>query len=160
MTPFGHLAIGFAAKPAGPTRIHLGVLLAASWLLDLLYFIFAFTGIESIENLTRPGAVPTPYSHGLFMAVIWSALAGLLAWRLYRSRRAGLVIGLVAFSHWVLDFISWNNLFLFFDGSPKVGLGLFNAMGAGTIYVELGLFLAGLAIYFVFKPRKAVVARS
>ena len=151
MTPIGHLAIGFAAKPAGP-KIHLGMLLAASWLLDILYFIFAFAGLESVKNLTNPGAVPSPYSHGLFMALIWSSLAGLLAWRLYHCRRAGLVIGLVVFSHWVLDFISWNNLFLFFDGSPKVGLGLFNAMGADTLYIEIGLFLAGIVI-FLTVPR-------
>ena len=159
MTPFGHLAIGFAAKTAGP-KIHLGVLLAASWLLDLLYFIFAFAGVESLENITKPGSVPCPWSHGLFMAVIWSILAGLLAWRLYHSRRAGLLIGLVVFSHWVLDFISWNNLYLFFDGSPKVGLGLFNAMGAGTLYIELGLFLAGVSIYLVTRSKKAVTPRS
>ncbi len=156
MTPIGHLAIGFAFKPAGP-RIQLGVLLAASWLLDILYFIFAFAGLESVANLTNPGAVPSPYSHGLFMALIWTGLAGLLAWRIYHSRRAGLVIGLVVFSHWVLDFISWNNLFLFFDGSPQVGLGLFDALGSGTIYIELGLFLVGMAIYLVTRKRTATM---
>jgi hypothetical protein len=154
MTPIGHLAIGFAAKPAGP-KIHLGVLLAASWLLDFLYFIFAFAGLESVENLTKPGAVPTPYSHGLFMALVWTTLAGLLAWRVYHSRRAGLVIGLVVFSHWVLDFISWSNLNLFFKGSPQVGLGLFNALGAGTLYIEIGLFIAGMAVYLVTRKRTA-----
>jgi hypothetical protein len=89
------------------------------------------------------------------MAVIWSALAGLLAWRGYHSRRAGLVIGLVVFSHWMLDFISWNNLFLFFDGSPKVGLGLFNAMGAGTLYIEIGLFLAGIVVFLADPKRRS-----
>jgi membrane-bound metal-dependent hydrolase YbcI (DUF457 family) len=153
MTPLGHLAIGFAAKPAGP-KIHLGVLLAASWLLDLLYFIFAFAGLESIANLTKPGAVPSPYSHGLFMALVWTTLAGLLAWRIYRSRRAGLVIGLVVFSHWILDFISWNNLYLFFEGSPQVGLGLFNSLGSDTLYIELALFLAGMTTYLISRKRK------
>jgi hypothetical protein len=148
--------MGFAAKPGGP-KIPLGVLLAASWLLDFLYFIFAFAGLESVENLTKPGAVPTPYSHGLFMALVWTTLAGLLAWRVYHSRRAGLVIGLVVFSHWVLDFISWNNLNLFFKGSPQVGLGLFNALGAGTIYIEMGLFIAGVAVYLVTRKRKAAM---
>jgi membrane-bound metal-dependent hydrolase YbcI (DUF457 family) len=154
MTPIGHLAIGFALKPAG-TKIPLGVLLAASWLLDLLYFLFAFLGLESVANLTNPGAVPSPYSHSLFMALIWTALAGLLAWRIYHSRRAGLVIGLVVFSHWVLDFVSWNNLFLFFKGSPQVGLDLFNALGEGTIYIEISLFLAGMAIYLATRKRTA-----
>ena len=128
MSPIGHLAMGFAAKTVGP-KVPLGVLLAASWLLDILYFVFAFAGIESAENITKPGVVPTPFSHGLFMAVIWSVLAGLLVWRVYRSTRAGMVIGLVVFSHWVLDFISWNNLYLLFEGSPKVGPGPFQFAG-------------------------------
>jgi len=156
MSPIGHLAMGFAAKTAGP-KISLGVLLAASWLFDILYFIFAFAGIESAENITKPGVVPTPYSHGLFMAVIWSILAGVLAWRVYHSQRAGLVIGLVVFSHWMLDFISWNNLYLFFEGSPKVGLGLFNTLGGNFVLVEVGLFVVGLAIYFV--TRRHTTAR-
>jgi hypothetical protein len=107
----------FVTAPAGQ-KVPLGVLLAASWLPNLLYFLFAFAGIESADNITNPGVVPTPFSHGLFMAVVWSVLAGVLAWRVYRSQRAGVVIGLVVFSHWVLDYISWNNLHLFFDGSP------------------------------------------
>ncbi len=154
MTPIGHLAIGLALKPAG-TKIPLGLLLAASWLLDLLYFVFAFAGIESMANISQPGATPSPYSHGLFMALIWTGLAGLLAWRIYHSRRAGLVIGLVVFSHWMLDFVSWNNLFLSFKGSPQVGLGLFNALGSGTLYIETGLFLAGMAIYLATRKRTA-----
>ena len=91
------------------------------------------------------------------MAVIWSILAGVLAWRVYHSQRAGLVIGLVVFSHWMLDFISWNNLYLFFEGSPKVGLGLFNTLGGNFVLVEVGLFVVGLAIYFV--TRRHTTAR-
>lgn len=159
MTPVGHLAMGFAAKTAGP-KAPLGVLLAASWLFDILYFIFAFAGIESTENITKPGAVPTPWSHGLFMVMIWTALAGLLAWRVYHSRRIGIVIGLVVFSHWVLDFISWNNLFLFFEGSPKVGLGLFKSFGGNFTWVEVGLFVVGLAIYFVTRRHTPRLAQA
>jgi hypothetical protein len=152
MSPIGHLAMGFAAKTAGK-KVPLGVLLAASWLLDILYFIFAFAGLESAENLTNPGVVPAPYSHGLLMAVVWSVLATVLAGRVYRSQRTGMVIGLVVFSHWMLDFISWNNLNLFFTGSPQVGLGLFKALGGYFILVEVGLFAAGLAIYFITRRR-------
>lgn len=154
MTPIGHLAIGFAAKPAG-RKIPLGILLAASWLLDILYFLFAFLGIESAANLTSPGAVPSPWSHGLLMAVIWSALAALLAWRVARSRSAGWIIGGVVFSHWLLDFISWDNLYLLLPGSPQVGLGLFNRLGAATIYIEAGLFAVGLGVYLFGRFRSA-----
>lgn len=159
MSPIGHLAMGFAAKTAGK-KIPLGILLAASWLLDILYFVFAFAGLESTENLTNPGVVPTPYSHGLMMAVVWSVLAALLAGRVYRSQRASIVIGLVVFSHWMLDFISWNNLNLFFEGSPQLGLGLFEALGGYFTLVEVGLFAAGLVIYLVTHKRTSRLAQA
>jgi hypothetical protein len=89
------------------------------------------------------------------MAVVWSVLAVVLAGRVYHSQRAGIVIGLVVFSHWVLDLISWNNLYLFFEGSPKVGLGLFKSMGGGFTLVEVGLFVVGLAIYFITRRHTA-----
>ena len=152
MTPIGHLAVGFAAKQSG-VKISLGVLLAAAWLLDILYFAFAFTGIESLENMQNPGSVPTPWSHGMLLALVWSAAAGLLAWRIYHSRRAGGVIGLVVFSHWLLDFVCWNNMLLLFAGSPEVGLGLFKALGDRYIFVELGLFAAGVAMYVIGRRR-------
>jgi len=52
----------------------------------------------------------------------------------------------------VLDFISHPmlgrlpDLPLFFDGSPKVGLGLFSSIGIG-LAVELGLFIMGVVVY-------------
>ena len=42
----GHAAVGFASKAAAP-RVSLGVLLAAPFLLDLLWPVFVLTGIES-----------------------------------------------------------------------------------------------------------------
>ena len=87
-------------------------------------------------------------------------------------------MGLVAFSHWVLDFVShpipfpsfswrtwqWSyghplppDLPLLFSGSPKVGLGLYNSMSAVEATVlELGMFLLGLAVYvsYIVKKRR------
>lgn len=148
MTPIGHLAVGFAAKRSG-VNIPVGILLASAWLLDILYFLFAFAGIESLENISKPGTVASPWSHGLFMALIWSAISALLAARIYRSRRAGVVIGLTVFSHWLLDFVFWDNTLLFFAGSPEMGLGLYKALGGSSIFVELGLFAVGIAIYLL-----------
>lgn len=47
-----------------------------------------------------------PWSHGLFMAAVWSLLGFALAFLLSRHLRTGLIIGALVFSHWVLDFIS------------------------------------------------------
>jgi hypothetical protein len=98
MGPFGHCAVGMAAKRAAP-KMPLAVLLAATEILDVFAVAFAFAGIEG-----RAGA-GNPWSHGLIMSVVWSVAAAFLVARIYRSSRAGVIVGLLVFSHWVLDFI-------------------------------------------------------
>lgn len=172
MGPLGHCAIGLAAKPAAP-KVWLGVLLLATLFLDILAIPFTLAGIEG-----PPGA-PHPWSHGLFMSVIWSIVAALLTVRIYQSRRAGAVVGLLVFSHWVLDFIShpipfssfswrswqWvygrplpSDLTLLFKGSPKVGLGLYNSISAvEATALEMAMFVLGAAVYatFIFRQKSA-----
>lgn len=149
MGPPGHLAIGFAAKPAAP-KAPLLVLLLATEILDLLCFGFLATSIE------RAGPDPWfPWSHGLFMSIVWSALAGVIAFLFYRDRRTSIVIGLLVFSHWVLDFISHSaDLPLFFDGSPLVGLGLESSLVVGLI-MEFGLLAGGIVVYVITRKGKA-----
>jgi hypothetical protein len=145
MAGIAHLGVGLAAKQFAP-KAQLGVLLVASEVIDLLWGVFALTGVENMKY--------SPWSHGLFMSVIWSLLAGLLAARFYRDNRTGVVIGLVVFSHWVIDFITHPmfggppDLFLLFAGSPKVGLGLYSSIAPGLVVaLEIGLVLVGLIIY-------------
>lgn len=147
MSPIGHLAVGLAAKRVAP-KAPLGVLLLAAWVIDVLFFIFLFVGIENMQF--------DPWSHGLFMAAVWSVSAALLTSRIYRDNRTGLVIGLLVFSHWVLDFISWDTLPLFFGGSPELGLGLYNSLSdPRKIVVELVLFVPGTVVYILTRNRLA-----
>jgi hypothetical protein len=161
MGPIGHFAVGLASKPLAP-KVPLGVLFLATWLLDVLAIAFAFAGIEDVKR-------GIPWSHGLFMSVIWSVVAAFLTARLYREYRAGAVVGLLVFSHWVLDFIShpipfssfswrswqWSyghflppDLPLLFGSSPKVGLGLYNSISAvEATALELGMFILGAGVY-------------
>ena len=172
MGPIGHFSLGLAAKPVAP-RVPLGVLLLATWILDVLAIVFGFAGIE------RGGGAGLPWSHGLFMSAIWSVVAALLAARIWRDHCAGVVVGLLVFSHWALDFVShpipfssfswrswqWSyghplppDLPLLFGSSPKVGLGLYNSISAvEATALEFGMFILGGAVYatFVFKNRKA-----
>jgi hypothetical protein len=171
MGPIGHFSVGLAAKPLAP-KVPLGILLLATWILDVLAIVFGFAGIE------RGGSAGLPWSHGLFMSVVWSVLAALLAARIYRDQRAGVVVGLLVFSHWVLDFVShpipfstfswrswqWSyghplasDLPLFFGGSPKVGLGLYNTVSpVEATVLEFGMFVPGAAVYagFIVKRRR------
>jgi len=163
----GHCAVGLAAKPVAQ-KVPLGVLLLATELFDLLALVFGWMGFEG-------GARGNPWSHGLFMSVIWSVAAALLCARLYHSRGAGVVMGLLVFSHWLLDFVShpipfpsfswrswrWDfghplppDLPLLFAGSPKVGLGLYNSISAAEATVlELGMLGLGAAVYISYAAR-------
>ncbi len=175
MGPIGHFSVGLAAKPAVP-KVPLGVLLLATWVLDVLAIAFGFAGIE------KGGTAGLPWSHGLFMSIIWSVIAALLAARIYRDHRAGAVVALLVFSHWVLDFVShpipfssfswrswqWSyghplpsDLPLLFGSSPKVGLGLYNSISAvEATALEFGMFILGLAVYARYVVKKRETERS
>jgi hypothetical protein len=116
------------------------------------------------------------------MSVIWSLVAAFLAARIYRDHRAGVVVGLLVFSHWVLDFIShpipfssfswrswqWSfgnplppDLPLLFGGSPKVGLGLYNSISAvEATALECGMFILGAVVYATHVVTKRKTGRS
>jgi hypothetical protein len=143
MSGLGHLGVGLAVRKSAP-QTPLVVLLLAPMLLDIIWMIFSIAGIQS-----------SAWSHGLFMSVIWSLLAAVLAGFVTHHFRTGLMIGLLVFSHWLVDFITHPMGFifpkdtgvpLFFEGSPIVGLGLYNTLG-GVIIGELILIVPGIVIY-------------
>jgi hypothetical protein len=167
MGPPGHLGIGFAAKKFAPNA-PLWTLLIASEALDLLSAVFIATGVEKmastqmdfnqgIQTIT-PGSVP--WSHGLFMSIVWSLFFGAIAFLITNNQRTGFVLGLVVFSHWVLDFIvHLPDLPLLFVGSPEVGLGLWSS-GLGLIVsliLELVLLSGGVAIYVHWRRKETVI---
>jgi membrane-bound metal-dependent hydrolase YbcI (DUF457 family) len=157
----GHYALGLAAKKAAP-RTSLGTLFIAPTLADLLWPIFLLLGWEHAHFVPGPNPFLTlwlddiPYSHSLFMLIVWGALFGYLYWRRRGDRRAALVIGLLVVSHWLLDFITHRPDMPLYPGSPAVGLGLWNSPTA-TVIVEGVMLLAGVAIYTrVTRARDAI----
>ena len=162
MGPIGHCAIAMAAKPFAP-RVPVGILVIATFLLDILAIVFMFIGIEGGEE------VGNPLSHGLLMSLLWSLAAALLAGTGYHSYRSGALVGIAVFSHWILDFIShpipfpsfsWSSwqwdyghalppdLPLLFANSRRVGLGLYNSISAvAATELEVGMFVLGTAVY-------------
>lgn len=153
MSPTGHLAVGFIAKKFAP-QIPVIVFLIAAYVIDLIYFVFLAAGIENMDY--------DPWSHSLVMALIWSITAGLITFILSKKYRSGIVISLVVFSHWILDFIVWDNLTVFFGQTHKIGLGLYNKIGfsltgmeidSGTIIatsLELGMLIISLVVYILY----------
>lgn len=137
---FGHIGVGLAAKYLAP-KASLWVLLASVELLDFLMTVFWIFDMEVVGT-------PPPWSHGLFMSAVWAGAIGIIAFLAYKDRRTGAVIGLLVFSHWILDYISWPvPLPLLFSSSPAVaGLELGSLVVFEAI-VEFGLLAGGLAIY-------------
>jgi hypothetical protein len=162
--PPGHFGITLAAKPLIPT-VPLWTLLVASEALDLLSFGFISIGLErmavskinfqdGIQTIT-PGSVP--WSHGLFTSLVWSAIFATVTYLILRNWKAGMIVGLVTFSHWILDFIVHPpDLPIFLRDLPELGLGLWTS-GPGfiiSIILEFVLLTGGLAIYWVARKRR------
>jgi len=155
----GHAALALAAKPLAPGA-NLGVALAATYWLDLVWPVLVVLGIERVEvdpgntAFTPLDFVHYPWTHSLAAALAWSALFAIACWKL--GRRAALVMGLLVFSHWALDALSHRPDLPLWPGSvTMIGLGLWNSV-AGTLLVESALFAAGVAIYLRHSAKAAL----
>jgi hypothetical protein len=148
----GHFALGFAAKRVAP-KASLGVLMAATGFLDLLWPIFVATGLERVRidpgntAFTPLDFEQYPISHSLAMVLVWASLFAGLYWRVSRYRRGAIVAGILVASHWFLDVIVHRPDLPITPGwGLKAGLGLWNSVAA-TVIVEGLLFAAGVWIY-------------
>ncbi len=165
MPALAHLGIGFATKRFAP-RIPLWILLISSMFIDILSFVF----LSAIW-----------ISHGLFMSVVWTIIAMIItafitayinskkeqdktnksiSWSMI-DLNTTLIIGIVVFSHWVLDLIGWpmsvinpnaTGVPLLFDDAVKIGLGVYRTW-IGALSMDLGVFFIGLGIYIHYMKK-------
>jgi hypothetical protein len=169
MAGLAHAGVGLASKRIAPT-VPVWILVIAAYAIDLIWGIFFFAGIERLPEPNSP--TTNPWSHGLFMAVVWSILIGLITALISRNRRTSLIIGLLVFSHWIVDFISHpmtavfpgaTGLPLFFDGSPTIGLGVWRTQ-LGVNIGEYGTLILGFVIYILtlrgLKKEKKLLAQA
>lgn len=154
MTP-GHFGLAAGAKKFAP-RVPLWALFLSTYLLDVIFVFLLAAGVESLTPIdpAHPNAyggilIHAEYTHSLVGALLISALAGWLASRRW-GRRGGLAIGLVAFSHWILDLLVHRADLPILPGN----IGNFSLLGFGlweypraSAAVELILILAGAALY-------------
>jgi hypothetical protein len=89
------------------------------------------------------------------MSIVWSVVVAVIAFLFSRNRRTSIVIGLMVFSHWVLDFIVYPNMPVSFDGSPVIGLGLITSAPGLIlgIILEIVLIGGGIASYRFSRKR-------
>jgi hypothetical protein len=148
----GHFGVGFGAKAAA-TKTSIGTLFLAAQFIDLLWPTFLMVGIERVRiapGLTK--ATPLdfefyPYSHSLLAVVIWAALFAVIYKTIERYRRGAVILGLLVVSHWVLDLVVHRPDLSVAPGvNVKVGFDLWESL-AGTLIVEMGIFVVGVGLY-------------
>jgi len=148
----GHFAVGFAAKRFAP-RTSLAPLLAAPLFLDILWPVFLLLGCEHARvdpgntRYTPLDLYDYPWSHSLLMSIVWATAFAGIYFALTRYKPGALAIWIGVVSHWVLDWITHRpDMPLYPGGGPRYGLGLWNSI-AGTMLVEIGMLLIGVALY-------------
>lgn len=150
----GHFGLAAAAKSRAPEAPLWALMLATVWL-DVVFVPLLALGVESI---TPAAGEPAGYGHAIIHADWTHSVLGAAAlslgfgWISARiwGGRAGVVLGLVAASHWVLDLVvhradmPWlpGNL----GGLPRLGFGLWTHPAAAA-WVEALLVVAGAALY-------------
>ena len=147
----GHYAVSLAASSVEP-RVPLWSYVAAAQLVDIGWGALVLAGVEQVRvDPSLPGSVldlyHMPYTHSLPAAVLWSVAAAALATRLLGLTRLGAVaLGLVVFSHWLLDLIVHRPDLELWPGGPKLGLGFWNLPVAEMAF-EMGLVALAAAIW-------------
>lgn len=147
----GHYGVAFGLRSLGERdNPGLGAHFFAVQFLDVVFGVLAALGIESVQfNPASGGTLPYegnfPWSHSLAGSLIWTALLGGI-FLLWRGRRAGALIALGVFSHFILDFIMHSGNVRLLPHGPGYGLGLYRWIPV-DVALELTLFLAGLALY-------------
>jgi membrane-bound metal-dependent hydrolase YbcI (DUF457 family) len=159
----GHLAVALGAKRAAP-RANLAWLMAGVTALDLVWPVFVLAGIEHVRIV--PGATAFtplvfdhyPWSHSLVMAFAWGFVLAAVARRRRVAASSTLLVALVV-SHWVLDFVTHAPDMPLWPGpSPRLGLGLWNSIGA-TLIVEGAMWITAIAVYLRVAPPMSFRAR-
>ena len=147
----GHLAAALAAKRVEPA-VPLAAGVAAAFALDLVWPILLLLGVEVVRvnpgdtAFTNLAFESYPWSHSLAMVVGWSVLGFLIGRAVFKSARAGAVVGVLVLSHWFLDWVTHRPDLPLWPNGPVAGLGLWNSV-IGTILVEAGIFVAAIWLY-------------
>jgi membrane-bound metal-dependent hydrolase YbcI (DUF457 family) len=150
----GHF--GFAALVKSRERqTPLWALMLATVWLDIVFVPLFAAGAETISVVGRPGGygaaiIHADYTHSLLGAIALSVVIGLaFGWR-WGSRTA-IVLGLVSFSHWVLDLVVHRADMPLFPGHDlqqlRFGFGLWRYPWIAAS-MELLLVVAGAWLYW------------
>lgn len=154
----GHYALALTAKKIKP-RENIGIYFLACQLLDLIWPILVLLNVElvsvkqGITEFTPLEFVHYPYSHSLFMSVVWGLFLSFIFFLNKKSIKTLILIFTLVVSHWILDFITHTkDLPLMLNSETKVGLGLWNYYYSSFAF-ESGMFTIGIYLYIHSKRK-------
>lgn len=159
----GHYAAAFAAKTVEP-RAPLWTYILGAQLIDVAWGGLVMAGVEKMSlDPSLPGSPLVlehmPFTHSLPAAVLWGVAAGLACRFLLKlPGRASAFVGIVVFSHWLLDLLVHRPDLELWFGGDKVGFGLWNHPVQEQA-VEMGLLglTAAAWMWSVGKARRSAL---
>ena len=149
----GHFGLAAGSKAAEPAAPLWALMLATMWL-DVVFAPLYAMNVETIDTIGAGGygksIIHADYTHSLVGALVLAGIfAAVAAWRW--GRRVGVVLGVVAFSHWVLDLVVHRADLPLLPGNagdlPLLGFGLWKVPVA-SIVVEAALLVGGTYLYW------------
>jgi len=160
----GHFALAAGVKSQEPA-VPLWSVMVATQFLDVVFVPLYLTGVETIVPVGAGGygggIIHANYTHSLLGALVLSSLVLAVGAKLW-GRRGGLVLGAVAFSHWLLDLLvhradlpllpgNWGQL-------PTLGFSLWQypvlTAGIELAMIVVGTVMYGLSLRNVVPPRR------
>jgi hypothetical protein len=156
----GHFGVAAVVKSKTP-ELPLWTLLVSTQLIDILFVPFNIAGLEYMEPIGEGGyghmMIYAFYTHSLIGALLFSILAGRLAWKIW-GKKSGMIIGAVAFSHWILDIIVHRPDMPILPGNigelPLLGLSLWESVSV-SLFIEFLLIAIGSIFYFRYAIRSS-----
>lgn len=160
----GHYATALLAKQRAPAG-HIVFYLFASQVLDLLWLVFHYMGLEHTEpeNFTEATLdtlqVDMTYSHDLLPLPVWCLLIAVAGRALFGSWKPGWIGALLVFVHAVTDYVGGYEHFVFGPESQVVSTGLYYTAPYLAVGFEV-LFIAITLAWVVHSDSKAGIRRS
>lgn len=161
----GHFGFAAAVKSRETATPLWALMLATVWL-DIVFVPLFMAGIETVQKADDAhggyGAliIHADYTHSFAGMAILSIVLGCLC-GLFWGRRSGIVIGLVAASHWFLDLFVHRADLPILPGNignlPTLGFGLWRHPSVSAV-IELALVLGGAWLYWRAANRAATSA--
>ncbi len=160
----GHFATAFVAKQKAP-RGHIAFYLVASQLLDLLWLVFHYLGIEPTqpENFMHVSLdslqVDMTYSHDVIPVLGWTALTILFGRLVFKSWRPGWAGGILVLVHALTDYVGAYSHHLFGPDTLNVTTGLYYIAPYLAVTIE-AVFLIAVMTWVLKLEKIAGIRRS